>query len=174
VYLIFGQIRRYKGIKGAIISFKKVSSEGDILLVAGAYKDRDYEKEVRKLCEDKPNIILIPKFIEDSEVQLYFNAADVILFPYLRIFTSGNLFLALSFGKPIVAPAMGCIPELVDKSFALLYDPKSKDGLSEAMLQAKSLDMSKASQAAYRRALDFSWSENAEKTYKVLESLCSR
>ena len=44
-------------------------------------------------------------------MRLYFNAADVIVLPYLRIFQSGVLFLAYSFGLPVIATDVGSLKE---------------------------------------------------------------
>jgi beta-1,4-mannosyltransferase len=44
--------------------------------------------------------------------------------------------LAMSFGKPCIAPKKGCIGETLNESGAFLYDPAQDNGLSEAMNQA--------------------------------------
>lgn len=171
VYLIFGVIRKYKGIEEAIYSFKRISTEGDVLVIVGYCSDKDYEKQLRLLYGNNPRIILITEFIKDDEVQIYFNAADIVLLPHSNVFTSGSLLLAMGFSKPVIAPSIGAITEIVDESFAVTYEPTEKGGMAKAMYKAKSLDRGRASQAAYNRAMDFSWDEIAAKTYEILQSL---
>ena len=44
--------------------------------------------------------------------------------------------LALSFGKPVIVPQMGCLPELVDQGSGWLYSPYDVDGLLHALQTA--------------------------------------
>ena len=43
-------------------------------------------------------------FVPDGEVQHYLLAADAVVLPFKEILTSGSAMLALSFGRPVVAP----------------------------------------------------------------------
>ena len=47
------------------------------------------------------------RFIGDNEIEQYFKAADVLVLPYTQIFQSGVLFMAYSFGLPVVATDVG-------------------------------------------------------------------
>src|SRR6267142_1378601 len=57
------------------------------------------------------NTILKIQFIPDGEMELYLKAADVLVLPYKEIFQSGVLFLAYSFGLPVVATDVGSFRE---------------------------------------------------------------
>jgi glycosyltransferase involved in cell wall biosynthesis len=67
---------------------------------------------------------------------MYLNAADVMVLPFQSIFTSGSLILGMSFSKAIVAPRMGAVPDYLDGSGAILYDPEDSEGLAKAMRAA--------------------------------------
>ena len=56
-------------------------------------------------------MILRIQFIPDEEMELYFKAADVLVLPYKEIFQSGVLFLAYSFGLPVIATDVGSFRE---------------------------------------------------------------
>jgi len=63
------------------------------------------------------------------------NACDVCVLPYRDSTTSGAAVLAFSFGKPVIAPAMGSFLELVADGRGIAYDPAESDGLLHAMQQ---------------------------------------
>ena len=46
---------------------------------------------------------------------------------------SGTAMLAVGFGRPEIAPAVGLLKELVDERCGLLYDPSDRTGLRDAM-----------------------------------------
>jgi len=79
-------------------------------------------------------ISLYLRYIEDNEVQVFFNACDIVVLPYLNILTSGAAVLALSFGRPVIAPDKGCIPELLNETMAFLYHNQNE--LTAAMASA--------------------------------------
>jgi D-inositol-3-phosphate glycosyltransferase len=51
------------------------------------------------------------EFIPDEETELYFKAADLLVLPYTHVYQSGVLFLAYSFGLPVVASDVGSFRE---------------------------------------------------------------
>ena len=83
------------------------------------------------------------KFIHGEDLQIYFGAADVCVLPYRQVTTSGAALLAFSFGKPIIAPALGPFPSLVDQARGILYQPGEK-GLLGAVLDTRALDLDEA------------------------------
>ena len=52
--------------------------------------------------------MLALRYIPDAELQVWLRAADVVVLPFRDILTSGSAILALSFGRAVVAPALGC------------------------------------------------------------------
>lgn len=70
----------------------------------------------------------------DDRVQYYFNAADVLVQPYRYTYTSGATFLALTFARPVIAPRMGNLPEVVhDERIGVLFEPRNVASLEAAM-----------------------------------------
>jgi glycosyltransferase involved in cell wall biosynthesis len=90
------------------------------------------------MTEGENNITLDLRYIPDGEVPTYFAACDVCVFPYEKIFNSGSVLLAMTFGRPFIAPRMGSIPS-VDPGGNLLYDSDQK-GLRNALSEAVSAD----------------------------------
>ena len=95
-----------------------------------------YFERLEKNIIDNPAIMLVPEFIPDEAVQLYMNACDICVLPYKHITTSGAAALCLSFGRPIIAPAINCFPELITPKAGILYDPIDQDALTSALSSA--------------------------------------
>ncbi|MBW7957116.1 MAG: glycosyltransferase [Deltaproteobacteria bacterium] len=168
VYLLFGPVRPYKGIENAIQAFKKMDDKGAVLIVAGNPKDKHLGEFLSAEAMSNTRIFPFLRFIERNEVQYFFNASDAVLLPYKQVFTSGNLFLALTFSKPVVAPDMGIISEVVDDSCGVKYSPdEANENLFNAMQMVRSVDYAKAAEAARQKALAYSWERSAEISKKA-------
>lgn len=161
VFLFFGLIRPYKGVRHLIEQFESLDDEDLQLMIVGNPRVTALGEEIRAKAEVNDRISTRLEYIPDREVQLYMNAADVLVLPYQRILNSGSVYLGLSFGKPIIAPEMGCIPEVMPDD-ELLYDPAEQDGLKERLRAARTADLSRISEANFRRAKSYTWSDTAE------------
>ncbi|MCP4164924.1 MAG: glycosyltransferase [Chloroflexi bacterium] len=156
VYLCLGQVRPYKGLDKLVDAFDDMAEPNTTLVVAGKAGAPGYEEEVRARVNGNPNIKLISNFIDDADLQYYFNAADVCVLPYRHATTSGAALLAYSFGKPLVAPALGPFPGLITPERGVLFNPDER-GLRKALDQARFLDTRQAEQAAYAFAESRDW-----------------
>jgi hypothetical protein len=171
-FLFFGQLRAYKGVGGLLDAFNSLADDSPVrLIVAGmpgggeACRDLD---AVRSRLARSPGVVSCLEFIPDEEVQIYFRAADAVILPYHAVLTSGSAILALSFGKPVIAPSLGLIPDLIsDGAEGLLYDGDETCGLLRAMRHFLTLDAGtrmRMEAAAREKAEGLSW----EKTGKAL------
>lgn len=142
VFLFLGQIRPYKGVAELVEAFNEALSQlpnSDAkLLIAGKLWEEDlpFRSLIQQEAEKHVQIDLIARFIPDNQLQLYFNACDVVVFPYKDILTSGAVMLAISFGKACIAPKLGCIGETLEEAGSFLYHPDESNGLSNAIFQA--------------------------------------
>jgi glycosyltransferase involved in cell wall biosynthesis len=91
-------------------------------------------------------------------------AADVITLPFLAATTSGTLMLALSWGRPVIAPALGCLPSTVAPEAGILYDPTDSEGLPKALKSIRGWQLNGASAAALACARRWDWDEIAAQT----------
>ncbi len=110
VILFSGQVRPYKGVETLIAEFRILLTERPRarLLIAGEMKaDIVATLPTALSAAERARIDMSGRFIEDTEMQLFFHAADVAVYPYRNILTSGSLLLALSFGVPVVIPEVG-------------------------------------------------------------------
>lgn len=165
VFLFLGNVRVYKGLFDLIDAFNKVQNRNKVrLLVAGKPYDQKLESELQEKIRCNDKITAIFSFIPDHDVQKYFNASDFAVYPYKDILSSGAILLALTFHKPIIAPKIGCIPDILDEKGSVLYDPAEENGLLEALNMAISSDINLMSEYNSHLAQKFNWDEIAVKT----------
>lgn len=136
IYLFLGLLRPYKGLETLISGFTQLKAPMGRLLIAGRVFRESYKDKLLHLIQDNSTIKLIPEFIPDEDLQLYMNACDVCVLPYKDLTTSGAAILALSFGRPLIAPAIASFPELITPETGVLYDPELPDALALALQEA--------------------------------------
>lgn len=112
VLLFFGMVRRYKNVSLLIDVFKRVRNDCTHLVIAGPCSDEDLSGELVAATSNHPNIKLFLGAIGTAEVQVYMNAADMVVLPFRDILNSGSAMLALSFNRPLLVPRRGSLPEL--------------------------------------------------------------
>ena len=167
LFLFFGSIRPYKGIFELIDVFCKIENSKARLLIVGNPLNDMTKKELINRCQIDDRIKMHLQYISESEIQFYMNAADVAVFPYTDILTSGSVLLAMSFGKAIVVPRIGCISETLDTQGSFLYDPDDVDGLSRAMRNALPSDLEAMGRYNRVNAGNFNWKKIAQMTLNV-------
>lgn len=156
-FIFFGSIRPYKGISDLIHAFKSLTSAKISLLIVGQPLNLELEQELIQQISTDPRIYAKFQFVTDDELGLWIAAADIAVFPYKEILTSGATITALSYGLPVVAPALGCLPDLIDTNVGWLYDPKVTDALASKMQEAISKDRTDRGSLARQKANALSW-----------------
>jgi glycosyltransferase involved in cell wall biosynthesis len=116
--LFFGAIKPYKGLEYLVAAFQRltITEDGYRLIIAGEKKKgaEDYWNGIEQTIVrhgSREQVLQKIEFIPDDETELYFKAADVAVLPYTEIFQSGILFLAYSFGLPVIATDVGSFAE---------------------------------------------------------------
>lgn len=140
VFLCFGSLQRYKGLMELVEAFESLRKENPArrvrLLIAGIVADTEYVKQLKQRAAACSEISIIARSIPEGHIQVYFNGADVIVAPYTRTLNSGVALLAATFRRPMVAPAMGAMTEVLGAEHPLLYDAAREAGLLDAMRQS--------------------------------------
>jgi len=172
VLLLFGKIRKYKGFELFIKAFESLDKEYKGLIV-GQSSHPDLVKVLKEKEKILPNIKIFDKYISDDDLQIYFNAADVVILPYLSITTSGVALLAYHFRKPVITTNIGGMPETVfDGETGLLIDPNDIEGLIIAIKKIFKMDYKKMGDKAFEmKKIKFNWDNLAEKTKNVYEKV---
>ncbi len=139
--LFLGRLRPYKGLEHLLTAFQLLASSDRSyrLIVASEPKkgSEDYLDEIRRMIDrnlDFRRIIVKIHFIPDEEMEIYLKAADVLVLPYKEIFQSGVLFLAYSFGLPVVATDVGSFrEEIIEGRTGFLCKPADPADLARAL-----------------------------------------
>jgi glycosyltransferase involved in cell wall biosynthesis len=176
VALFFGGIAAYKGVLELLEAFRHIPGDAGMTLVLAGRLSGDIEKEVRKLADGLSGVKLMPERVPDDRVQTFMNSADVVVLPFRDIFTSGSLILAMSFGRAVIAPRMGAVPDVLDEKGGFLYDPDEQGALLNSLRRAvedrESLEAMGRHNLEVARRLD--WDRIAQKTLEVYRGCVRR
>lgn len=167
VFLCFGQVRAYKGIPDLLAAFAALRAPGLRLVVAGAAVDRALADDVGRAAARDPRVVTHLAHVDDARVQSYFEAADWVVLPYRDVLTSGGAFLALSFGRPVIAPRRGCLAEMGEDDGVLGYDADVPGALGDALARATRLDAAAWRPRALATARRADWTDIARAYERV-------
>ena len=170
ILLALGRIRAYKGLVDLVATLRFLRPTGTRLVVAGEADPPEMLDALRLAIDDDVGLVeLRPSLVPPTLVEIYMRAADLVVLPYQRVFTSGSLMLASTFAVPCVVPASGSVPDYVDLSCAVLYDPDAAHGLRNALAWAVEhhAELPAMGARARRRALTYDWHSIACATSEV-------
>ena len=173
IYLNFGMLRPYKGVDQLLEVWENHQDlfQEDTLVIAGKATEDSYGETIKAQADRAKGVILRDSFIEDHLIHLYFSAADFVVCPFRKILTSGSIILAMSFGKPIIAPRFNSIAETLGKADTLLYDPEKENGLADAIAQSKQADQTALSKIVEEECDRIDWSNIGKQTYQLYQTL---
>jgi glycosyltransferase involved in cell wall biosynthesis len=114
--LFLSLISKQKGADVALRAFKELSKkERNIKLIIGG--DGEYLDEAKRLAKTLhiEQAVSFPGFVPNEETSGYYNAADIFVFPTLRLESFGIVIAeAMACGKPVIASNIGSIPNVID------------------------------------------------------------
>ena len=173
-----GIIFPYKGIDLLLRAWQQVEakSENTCLVIAGTGAPDLLEQIRGQVAEfGLKRVKMHFRFISTEELVALYRAADVVVYPYRAITTSGALATGLALGKTIVATDLPVFRELLtDRENALLVPPQNSAALGAALtelLQDAALRERLGSQVQAMNFGDESWLSIAEKTLAVYEGV---
>jgi len=134
VFLSVGRLSREKGHEDLLFAFSKLCQREQTpirLLIAG---DGPEEEKLSRLVSelrinDKVNLLGY-----QNDIQRYYALADIFVLPSHSEGTPNSLLEAMAAGVPVVATAVGGVPEMSNGGTAVLLTPKRDvDGLAAAL-----------------------------------------
>lgn len=156
VLLLFGALSEYKGIDFLIDNFDSISAQSAAplhLVFAGGPANDEVAKRIESYAAGRQNVTADLRKIPDDQVHFYFNAADVVLTPYVEGLNSGVQLLGLTFDKPVLAPRDTNMAEL-DSPLFHTCDVLEVDSFSRAVDQVISHTLSDDELKQHSRFLD--------------------
>lgn len=122
VFLLFGALTGRKGIHQLLEALAMLPADLSqklcLLLVgqANQQEQTNIASQIAMIRQTATQVITRYEFISDSEVQTYFQLADVVLAPYQRhVGMSGILLLAAAAQKPVLSSNYGLMGEMVQR-----------------------------------------------------------
>lgn len=127
VLLMFGNISQYKQLDDVADVVMSIESESK-LIIAGPIKkgNMNLYDELKKKAEKSSRVVLIPNFIPEKHVSWFYSAADICVFNYREILSSGGYNMAQAYNKTIVAPDLGCLSENRDTPGTYLFNDQNE------------------------------------------------
>ena len=182
--LFFGRLMPYKGIEHLLEAVRLLlDGRPDYRLIIAGEPKKGAEKYLLEIHSalhrlfDEEQVILKAEFIADRDLELYFKAADVMVLPYKEIFQSGVLFLAYSFGLPVVATDVGSFrDEILEGSTGFLCRPGEPADMAAAVERYFASNVYRDLASRRREIRDFafsshSWAAVADLTCKAYSQL---
>jgi len=118
------------------------------------------------------------RYVTSEELVALYRAADVVVYPFRAITTSGSLASGLAMGKAIVASDLPVFRELLtDRENGLLVAPQDCDALADALLELVQDAELRERLSENVRAMNFgdeAWIAIADKTMQTYERVLSQ
>lgn len=171
VFLFFGRIEPYKGVENLLKVFSRLNHPKTKLVIAGKCTNPRLKK-ILSTYQSLPKLMIINQFIPDKDVQLYFNAADIAVYPFKKVTSSGSVMLALSFGKSVIYPNTGNLKDLPN-NIGYTYELDEPNGLKKCLSKAigKKENLQIMNSNAFTYAKKSSWDNIATETIRVYSGL---
>lgn len=141
VILFFGQIKEVKGLDLLLQALPSVIAKFPTLklVIAGKIWKDDFSKYEKLIKENglQGNIDLHVRYIPDKDVATFYRSADLVVLPYRRIYQSGVLLMAMSYGIPVVASDLEGMVEVVSDGLdGFIFKKGNTISLSEKLIHA--------------------------------------
>lgn len=172
IYLLFGQIRPYKGADIAIDALRRLDAPDARLYVVGQQREHDHARDLEEAArrDARAHILISRDSVPDEQAALWLAAANCVVAPYREIYTSGVLYLAATFGKPLIAPRLGIFRSMTDLPFVSLYEPDTgADGLARAMASIRRKDPATLHAATSKFNEQHDWRKIAARLADILD-----
>jgi glycosyltransferase involved in cell wall biosynthesis len=180
VFLCFGALRSWSEIDLIRNAYVRVRLPSKRLLMAARYVEQGSPLEMRlrrgywRYWQWRQNAIVVTDYVPEGEVYELFDAADVVLVARHDGLSSGIPCLAMSMGRPVIAPGIGGTAEYLEGTQNILYDPASPDQLARAMERTVDLDGERIGAENRRKADGWCWSDIIADCLKALPEAAGR
>jgi beta-1,4-mannosyltransferase len=161
VFLYFGTMRQHRNGLQVIEAFRHIQDAHLRLFVVGQCSGEIAQAMERAAWRDW-RIRCFFQLIPNDEIEPLFKACDFVVMPGYQYLTSAVVALALSYGRPVIAPRYGCAVDWVGEA-GILYDESEPSALIEALRVATQVDVGYYKFLAAQQGEKLSWSLTARK-----------
>jgi glycosyltransferase involved in cell wall biosynthesis len=143
LFVCAGFLHPWKGFDRAVRAFGGSEGPGRLVIV-GSVRDAvpaniDYAAELRRLADATDGVTLLEAFQSDEDFDAWVSAADRLILPYTRAWSSGALARARLLGTPAIVSAVGGLLEQVGPEDEVI---RSDDELRRAIQRIRGSERS--------------------------------
>ena len=130
--LFFGMIKKSKGLEVLIESLKDIPSNVH-LIIAGRTRNisfNHYENTINELNLSS-RVHPVIRYITNDERNKLFNFSDLVVLPYRKIYQSGVLLQAMSYGLPVIASDLPANKLIINEKNGVLFNTGNASDLAQ-------------------------------------------
>ena len=132
MYLCAGFLQPSKGFDRAVEAFWRAGANGSTLYILGSVRDATpenvrYAHSLAERCRTVSGVTMIDRFVPDDEFDLWVVAADWVVLPYRRAWSSGILARAHALGTPAIVAGVGGLVEQADEHDVVVQEDSELD-----------------------------------------------
>lgn len=133
--LIFGHMKAYKGVIEFLIELDAANLPFKVNINLVGLQSDTFARDFQKLKLKNPNITVsaINKYVNNLEMNRRIAEADLLLYPYLKITTSGALLKGLELGKVCVTTKLPYFYNL-ERKYGVLFTYRNLDEFFQIVL----------------------------------------
>jgi glycosyltransferase involved in cell wall biosynthesis/multidrug transporter EmrE-like cation transporter len=133
-----GFIQPSKGLDRAVDAFASREHDRGRLYIVGSVREptpelERYARDLEERSRTVPGVTVFERFLADEEFDLWVSAADWVVLPYRRSWSSGVLARAQALGRPAIVTDVGGLAEQAGDGDIVVRDDEE---LAEAMRTA--------------------------------------
>lgn len=175
VFLLLGNIRRGKGARRFLRALDCLGDRQSLFVVAGSPEfDREEVAFLEQESLRRSQLRLHLGAVPGDRLQIFFGAADVAVFPYEHITTSGAVHLAMSFGVPVLGANINCLGADIHTDGGIKYPTNEVEDLESAIVKMQTTSQSEREAMGARnleRMAAWTFADFAAATEHLYESL---
>jgi glycosyltransferase involved in cell wall biosynthesis len=127
LFVCAGFLQPSKGFDRAVEAFAAARTGGDRLFVVGSVREPTpenlaYAGALSDRGRSVPGVAVIERFVSDADFDLWVAAADRIVLPYRRSWSSGILARAHAVGTPAIVSGVGGLAEQASEHDVVVHD----------------------------------------------------
>jgi len=133
--LFFGHIKKSKGLD-LLLEALVQTNPGICLVIAGRMRKHSFDEYLELISRYKlqSRIKIFPGYISPELRNELFQMADAVVLPYRKVFQSGVMLMAMSYGRAVIASDLVPVREMItDRVNCFLFNTGDKDSLSSTI-----------------------------------------
>lgn len=169
VLLNFGIYRPYKGFDDTIKAMPAILEKNPkayLYISSGLrlFKNIDHLKKLVRDLHLEKNVKFNFEFVDSTEIEPIFKAADLVVLPYKQVSQSGILNIAYYYKKPMVISNLFVEAKEVDQKMGLIVEPGKSQNIADAanLLLNDSAFYKKCVKNLSQGLRDNDWQKNAD------------